>query len=141
MVALGVVHAWWGVWARVFPRHFYDTFPGFGRRGTAASPPYNDHLVTDLGATFLTLAFLLLAGAASGNRSVRTLALVAVAVFGALHLSFHAGHPGTLTGMDTGASLFFLALGVLVPVALAVIDLRWSPPDAGMPGWFSRRRR
>ena len=133
MAALGVIHAWWGIWARFFPRHFYDTFPGFGRRWTAAYPPFNEHLVTDLGATFLTLAFLLLAGAASRSRSVRTVALVAVGLFGALHLSFHAGHAGTMTGTDLGASLFFLFMGVLAPAALVFVDRRWSPPDGPGP--------
>ena len=131
MAALGLVHAWWGVWATVWPRHFYDTFPGFGRRWTAAYPPYNDHLVTDLGATFLTLAFLLLAGALLKSRTVRAVALVAVALFGALHLSFHAGHPGTMAGFDLGASLVFLVLGVLVPVALLIIDRVGARSRAG----------
>lgn len=122
MVALGLLHAWWGVWARVFPSHFFETFPGFGRRWTAAYPPYNEHLVTDLGATFLTLAFLLLVGAAVRDRPVRSLALAAVALFGVLHLSFHTVEPGELGGVDLAASLFFLVLGVLAPVALLIVD-------------------
>jgi hypothetical protein len=131
MGALGMVIASWGVWARWWPQHFFDTFPGWGHRWTAAYPPYNEHLVTDLGATFLTLAFLLIAGAAVRNRGVRTVVLAGVAFFGALHLSFHAGHAGTMTGVDLGASLFFLGLGVLAPIALLVIDRLWSPRDAG----------
>jgi hypothetical protein len=132
MGVLGAVHAWWGLWARVAPQHFFDTFPGFGRRWTAAYPPYNEHLVTDLGATFLTLAFLLGAGAAwparagGPDRAVRTVALVAVILFSALHLSFHAGHRGGLVGADYGLSLVTLAFGVVVPGVLLLIDRRSS---------------
>ena len=56
---LALINGWWGGWARFAPRHFFDTFPGFGHHWTAAYPPYNEHLVTDLGSTFLTLAVLL----------------------------------------------------------------------------------
>jgi hypothetical protein len=129
MAALGLVHAWWGLWAYLWPSQFYGAFPGLGRRWTAAYPPYNEHLVTDLGATFLTLAFLLLAGAGVRNRGVRTVVLAGVGLFGALHLSFHLGHPGTMSGIDLSASLFFLALGVLAPAVLLVVDRRWSRAD------------
>ena len=122
MAALGVLHAWWGLWATLAPSHFYETFPGFGRRWTADYPPYNAHLVADLGATFLTLAFLLFAGAAAHSRPVRTVALTAVGVFGALHLGFHSVHRGGMDGADFWTSLFFLVLGVLAPIALLVLD-------------------
>jgi hypothetical protein len=122
MAGLGLLHAWWGVWATVWPRHFYETFPGFGRRWTAAYPPFNDHLVSDLGATFLTLAFLLFAGAAVRSSAVRTVALAAVALFGTLHLIFHVSHTGEMGAADLWTSLFFLALGVLAPIALMLVD-------------------
>lgn len=120
--ALGVVHAWWGFWALLFPSHFFETFPGFGRRWTAAYPPYNEHLVTDVGATFLTLAVLLIAGSATRNRGVRMLGLSAVALFGALHLAFHTGRHGELGSADLATSLAALGLGVLVPLGLLIAD-------------------
>jgi hypothetical protein len=122
MGALGVVHAVWGVWARFFPRNFFENFPGFGRRWTAAYPPYNEHLVTDLGATFLTLAVLLVTGAVVHSYAVRTVALVAVGLFSGLHLDFHARHTGAMAGPDLALSLVSLVVGLLVPVALLVVD-------------------
>jgi hypothetical protein len=122
--ALGAVHAWWGIWALLFPLQFFETFPGFGRRWTAAYPPYNEHLVTDLGATFLTLGFLLGVGAAIRNGAVRTVALAAVAFFSTLHLAFHAGHWGSLGTADLATSLVALVLGVLAPLALLIADRR-----------------
>jgi hypothetical protein len=126
MALLAVVNAWWGVWARFAPRHFFDTFPGFGHRWTAAYPPYNEHLVTDLGSTFLTLGFLLGVGAALNQRTVRWVVLAGVLLFNVLHLGFHALQRGTMGGSDFGASLATLVIGVMVPVVLLVLDRRGS---------------
>jgi hypothetical protein len=122
MALLALVHGWWGVWARFAPRHFFDTFPGFGHHWTAAYPPYNEHLVTDLGSTFLTLAFLLAVGAALDNRTVRWVVLAGTIVFSALHLGFHAFHAGSMSGSDLALSLTTLVLGVLLPATLLLLD-------------------
>jgi hypothetical protein len=119
---LALLNGWWGVWAWFAPRSFFDTFPGFGHHWTAAYPPYNEHLVTDLGSTFLTLAVLLAAAAALPDRRVRTVVLGGVLVFNALHLSFHLGHHAGMAPVDVAASLASLALGVVAPVALLLID-------------------
>jgi hypothetical protein len=120
---LALINAWWGGWARFAPRHFFDTFPGFGHHWTAAYPPYNEHLVTDLGSTFLTLAVLLGIAAVLDQPTVRWVVLTGVIVFNALHLEFHALHGGLLSGFDLGASLTTLALGVVGPLALLLVDV------------------
>ena len=119
---LALANLWWGVWARFAPRHFFDTFPGFGLHWTAAYPPYNEHLVTDLGSTFVTLGFLLAVAAVLDDRRVRAVVLAGVLVFNTLHLAFHASHPGAMVGFDLGASVTTLALGVLAPAALLLLD-------------------
>ncbi|MGE5829669.1 MAG: hypothetical protein ACM30G_15115, partial [Micromonosporaceae bacterium] len=119
---LALANLWWGVWARFAPRHFFDTFPGFGQHWTAAYPPFNEHLVTDLGSTFLTLGFLLAVAAVLDDRRVRAVVLAGVLIFNTLHLVFHASHPGTLGGSSLGASVTTLALGVVVPAALLLLD-------------------
>jgi hypothetical protein len=124
LAALAAFNAWWGAWAVAAPRHFFDTFPGWGRHWTGAYPPFNRHLVSDLGATFLTLAMLLGAAAWLDDRRVTRVVLAGVLVFNALHLGFHATRHGTLTGADLALSLAALALGVLGPVALLVLDGR-----------------
>jgi len=121
LVVLGVLHLWWGLWATVAPRHFFDTFPGFGQRWTAAYPPYNAHLVSDVGATFITLAVLLLIAALVRDRRVTAVVLIGVIVFSSLHLVFHAAHAGALRGGALAASLISLALGVVVPAGLLVL--------------------
>jgi hypothetical protein len=122
MALFGVLYGSWGVWAIGFPRHFFDTFPGLGYHWTAAYPPYNHHLVTDLGATFLTLAFVLIAGAVVRHRSARVLALAAAGFFGALHLGFHSLHAGEMGSRDYTLSLISLVGGVAVPAGLLVWD-------------------
>lgn len=121
LVLLGALHLTMGPWALLAPRHFFDTFPGFGQRWTAAYPPYNEHLVSDVGATFTTLGVLLLLAAAVRDRRVTSVVLIGVIVFGTLHLVFHALHPGTLRGLDLAGSLVSLALGVLAPAGLLVL--------------------
>jgi hypothetical protein len=123
MAAFAALNLWWGVWARVWPRHFFDNFPGFGQRWTGAYPPYNEHLVVDLGSTFLTLGLLLAAGAVIDDRRVRIVALAAALVFNVSHLSFHAVRHGGLAGPGLVASLATLVLGVLGPLTLLVLDL------------------
>ncbi|MBX6355016.1 MAG: hypothetical protein IRZ05_04065 [Micromonosporaceae bacterium] len=124
LALLGMLHLSWGVMAAAAPRWFFDTFPGFGQRWTAAYPPFNEHLVTDLGATFATLGVLLLAAAALGDRRVTTVVLLGVIVFSALHLAFHAVHRGGLAGVSYSLSLVSLLAGVLAPAALLVLARR-----------------
>jgi hypothetical protein len=133
IAALAAVNAWWGGWARFAPQDFFDNFPGFGHHWTAAYPPYNEHLVTDLGSTFLTLAALLTAAAALNDRTVRTVVLGGVLVFNGLHLAFHLGHHEGMPAVDVAASLTSLALGVVAPVVLLAIDRIGRPADAVKP--------
>src|SRR5215475_3201592 len=121
--ALAALNLWWGAWARLAPRQFYDSFPGFGHHWTAAYPPYNEHLIEDLGATFLTLGLLLVVAAVLADRRVRLVVLGAVLFFNLLHLQFHAGHQGMMSTVDYGASIAALALGVVAPVVLAGLDI------------------
>jgi hypothetical protein len=123
-VLLGALHLSWGVPATLAPRWFYDTFPGLGHAWTAAYPPYNGHLITDLGATFTTLGVLLLLAAWLADRKVTAVVLCGVFVFSSLHLAFHLRHHGALTGADLVASLTALALGVALPAVLFVLDRR-----------------
>ncbi|WP_326561999.1 hypothetical protein [Micromonospora sp. NBC_01796] len=124
LVLLGVLHVSWGIPAVAAPRWFFDHFPGFGQTWTAAYPPFNVHLMTDVGAAFLTLGALLLAAAWLADRRVTRVVLGGVLLFSALHLAFHLSHHGTLAGGGLVASLVSLALGVLAPGALLVLT-RW----------------
>ena len=105
LVLLGLLHLHWGVPAVLAPRWFFDHFPGLGHAWTAAYPPYNEHLMTDVGAAFLTLGALLLAAAWLADRRVTAVVLGGVLVFSGIHLVFHLARHGGLTGADLAASL------------------------------------
>ena len=47
-----------GIWALFFPQAFYDSFPGMGRSWVSVDGPFNEHLVRDVGGSFLSLAQL-----------------------------------------------------------------------------------
>ncbi|WP_144118712.1 hypothetical protein [Catellatospora sichuanensis] len=125
LAGMAAVHLWWGLWAYAAPHHFFTVFPGLGQHWTAGYPPYNEHLVVDLGATFLTIGILLAVPAVRYRRAVARLALAGAIVFDTLHLAFHATHRGVLTDPDWAAGLTPLVVGVLLPVALWVT----APPD------------
>lgn len=124
LILLGVLHLSWGIPAVLAPRWFFDHFPGFGQAWTAAYPPYNAHLMTDVGAAFLTLGALLVAAAWLADRRVTRVVLAGVLLFSTVHLAFHLGHHGALAGAGLAASLVSLALGVLAPSALLMLS-RW----------------
>lgn len=109
-----------GAWALAGPRSFYDTFPGLGHHWTAVTGPYNEHFVTDVGASYLALA----AGAllALVWADLRTCRLVGAvwAVFSTPHLLFHARHLDGLTGFDKVAELGTLGATLVLAVWLAL---------------------
>ena len=120
----GLVEVAWGGWAYLTPRGFFDAFPGFGYHWTSGYQPYNAHLVSDLGAIFVTLGVLLLVAAVLDDPRVSTVVVTGEVLFAALHLLFHARYRGTM-GADYGLSVAALALGVLIPpLLLATYRLR-----------------
>ena len=70
-ISQGVV----GVWALLGPSGFYRRFPAAGHPWVSLLPPYNEHLVRDVGALSLSLTVLLAAAAV-----VPTLSLIRLAV-------------------------------------------------------------
>ncbi len=113
-----------GATAAFAPRTFYDDFP-FLAHWVERLPPYNEHLVTDVGGLYL--GFALLFGWAAW-KCERTLALAASAAFllvTVLHVIFHATH---LEGFGTvdGATEIAALASLLVPPALVVWALRDS---------------
>ena len=107
-----------GGWALGAPRWFYDTFPGAGHTWVALLPPYNEHLVRDVGALSLSLAVLVAAAALTLQRLLVTVAALATLVWSAPHLAFHLGHLEGLSTADKVGQVVVLVLGVAAPLAL-----------------------
>ena len=115
--AAGVV----GVWALVSPEGFFREFPGFGMRWVVALPPYNEHLVNDVGSLNLALAVLTAASAWTLSAALARPVLVAWIVSGVPHLLFHLGHLEPFPPESAASQALALATGVFLPLALLVV--------------------
>jgi hypothetical protein len=107
-----------GFTALAVPRTFYDDFP-FLAHWVERLPPYNAHLVTDVGGLYV--GFAVVVGLAAW-RLERNLVVVACAGFLTVsvpHLLFHATHLGGFGAVDGIAEM--AALGsLLVPPVVAL---------------------
>ncbi len=128
LLVVAVPHALTGVLALVAPRSFYSDFPLPGRRWVGSLGPYDEHLVTDVGAALLALGGLVVLAALLLDRRLLQGALAAWLVFATPHLVFHATHTGALPPADEVANLLLLATAVAVPAAALVTTLRAPGP-------------
>lgn len=107
-----------GLTATLAPQAFYDDFP-FLRHWVDLLPPYNEHLITDVGGLYLGFAVLFAWAARTLQPTLVRAVCSAWLLTAALHLLFHATH---LEGFETGdaiAEIASLAL-LLVPPPVAI---------------------
>jgi hypothetical protein len=88
---MATVQAAVGLWAQFLPESFYQDFP-FGRGWVQLLPPYNEHLVRDVGGLSLALVVVLVAAAVRGDRWTSRVAALAMLAFAVPHTVFHALH-------------------------------------------------
>jgi hypothetical protein len=107
-----------GFSAALAPHGFYDDFP-FLTHWVDLLPPYNEHLVTDVGELYL--GFAVMFGWATRKMEpalVRPLC-AAWLVPSVIHLGFHAAHLGNFGTADAVGEIVALALTV-VPAILVL---------------------
>lgn len=112
-----------GLIATFAPHTFYEDFP-FLRHWVELLPPYNEHLVTDVGGLYLGFAVLFAWAAWTLQPTLVRAACAAWLLTTALHIGFHATH---LDNFDTGdaiAQVASLAL-LLIPPPIAI----WAVGD------------
>jgi hypothetical protein len=107
-----------GLTATVAPRTFYDDFP-FLAHWVELLPPYNEHLVTDVGGLYLGFAVLFAWSAWTLERTLVRAVSVAWLLVAAIHLIFHAGHLDDFSTADAITEIASLAL-LLVPPPIAI---------------------
>lgn len=115
-----------GLPATLAPQTFYDDFP-FVAHWVDLLPPYNEHLVTDVGGLYLGFAVLFAWAARTLQPTLVRAACSAWLLVAALHLIFHATHLdefGTADAIAEIASLAFL----LVPPPVAIWAVRPDLP-------------
>ena len=126
-----------GIWAAAAPHSWYDTFPGLGHAWIPAGGPYDEHLVTDVGAGLLALALLLAWAALADSLAVLRAAVWPWVVFAGLHLAFHARERGTLGDVDNAVNLVTLTAALVAPLGVllaAELEARRAPSRPVVPG-------
>jgi hypothetical protein len=113
-----------GVWGTLWPRSFFDDFPGAGNAWVAAFPPYNEHLVRDVGSFYLGYGILLLGAAVVTRRRLVQVALIAWTAATIPHALFHLRHLDELSGGSAFLQAGVFAVMVLLPLWLLVQTTR-----------------
>lgn len=114
LIALGAPQLAIGAWATFASRNWYDAFPGLGRQWLGSYGPYNSHLATDVGATFMAIGVLLIIAAWLLDHRTVTIAVVVYLAYSVPHLIFHLSNDEVLGGGDqifNGALLTATVLG------------------------------
>lgn len=107
-----------GLEATLGPSSFYASFP-FGRGWVELLPPFNEHLLRDVGGFYLAFAVLFAWAAVTLARALIVPLCVAWSVAAAAHAYFHITH---LDGFSTGDAITQTA-GLLAVVAFPVLAI------------------
>jgi hypothetical protein len=107
-----------GLLATFAPHAFYSDFP-FLAHWVDRIPPYNEHLVTDVGGLYLGFTVLFAWAAWTLQPTLVRAVCSAWLLAAALHLGFHATHLDNFDTADAVAELASLAF-LLVPPPLAI---------------------
>ena len=119
-----------GLVAVVAPHTFFADFP-FLAHWVERLPPYNEHLVTDVGGLYLGFAVVLGFAARQLERNLVVAACAGFLTVSLLHLLFHATHLEGFGGLEGAEELAALA-SLVIPPCLAI----WAsgaPVDRATP--------
>jgi hypothetical protein len=119
LALLAVRHGLFAAWTLLAPRWFFDDFPLPGHAWVALLPPYNEHLIRDLGGLSLALTVVLVAAAWRPDRRAAVVAALALLAFTVPHTVFHAGHLAGFPPADAAAQM--VGFGVELVLALVVL--------------------
>jgi hypothetical protein len=119
-----------GIPATLAPHTFYGDFPFF-THWVELLPPYNEHLITDVGGLYLGFAVLFAWATWTVQPTLVRAASTAWLLTAAIHLAFHATHLDDFGPADAIGELASLAV-LLVPPAVAVWAV--AEPETGGPG-------
>jgi hypothetical protein len=104
-----------GLTGTLAPRTFYEDFP-FLAHWVDLLPPYNEHLVTDVGGLYLGFAVLFGWAARTLDRTLVRAVCCGWLLTACLHLLFHATHLDGFSAADAVGEIATLALLVGAPV-------------------------
>jgi hypothetical protein len=125
LVILALAAASVGLPATLAPHAFYDSFP-FLTHWVDRIPPYNEHLVTDVGGLYLGFTVLFAWAGWTLQPTLVRAVCSAWLLAAALHLGFHATHLDTVDTVDAIAEVASLAF-LLIPPPVAIWAVQRSP--------------
>jgi hypothetical protein len=130
LILLAGLQAVVSLWQYFLPESFFDHFPT-----VRLDPPFNEHLLSDVGGLGLALTTTVVIAAVTLDHKVVVTALTAYAIYAATHFSFHVTHvehfaPRDAVGVGTGLGVeVALALALLI-VAQRIRRIEAVPPPA-----------
>jgi alkylhydroperoxidase family enzyme len=122
-----------GVWALVAPRDWFATFPGAGKQWLPLFGPYNEHLATDVGATFLALGVLLVLAAVWMERRLVQAAAIAYLVYQLPHTVYHLTSDDPMSTGDEILNGVLLGAATLAAAWLLFAGRTTRKPTAAPP--------
>ncbi len=121
LLALGGPQALIGLWALLAPHSFYDDFPAGTDGWVRVLGPFDEHLVTDVGALFVALGVALAIAAFTLRRSAVLAATAAWLVFSVPHFLWHVFNLEPYGTRDAVANTVSLAWTVAGGVLILVL--------------------
>ena len=116
-----------GLPATIAPQTFYEDFPFFAS-WVSLLPPYNEHLVTDVGGLYLGFALLFAWAARTLQPTLVRAVCSAWLLTATIHLAFHATHLEGFGAADAIGELASLA-ALLAPPLVAI----WAVSEPPRP--------
>jgi hypothetical protein len=110
--------------ALLAPRYFYDSFP-LGASWVDKLPPFNAHLISDVGGFYLAFALLFAWAAITLRRPLVVPLCISWTIAAVVHFVYHATH---LDGFDT-ADAVAQTVGLGLVVALPLIAAAAAPRE------------
>jgi hypothetical protein len=115
-----------GFTAVAVPHTFFTDFP-FLAHWVERLPPYNEHLVTDVGGAYLGFAVILGLAAWRPERNLVVAACAGFLTVAVPHLLFHVTHLSGFGAVDGAAEIAALA-SLLIPPCIALWSARPAVP-------------
>jgi hypothetical protein len=123
-----------GVMQLLAPQAFYEKFPTSTHTWVAYLPPYNEHLMRDVGGLNLALLIVVVVAAVTLDRLMVRTALTAVLFFAVVHFVFHVTHLEDFPRGDAIVQTASLGVTVLLPALLLWLSFRVAWPGGEHPG-------
>jgi hypothetical protein len=111
-----------GIWTLFAPESFFTTFPAPGHPWVALLPPYNEHLVRDVGALNLSFTLLFTWATISLERRLIQIILLAWLVYAIPHFTYHLNHLMHFSLFDQVEQIVSLGIVILLPLVLLILS-------------------